>query len=146
MFKEHRYRLEYRDADTDELIIAYEGDDLDELYAISIHQLTETRYGVEIDRAKPKPEPSGKQKMIEALAEKYPNAIPIFGGALWIEPNDIEHLVKSLSHVLFEARYRNWHEGLAGACRTFCHLCQFDPMLVEIYIGTTFEDLINSIF
>ncbi len=54
----NRYRLEYYDGLTDKLIVAYEGDDLDALYNRSIHHLKEDRYGVEIDRAKPNPEPT----------------------------------------------------------------------------------------
>ena len=140
-----RYRLEYHNALTERLVAAYEGDNLDALYAKSIHHLDKGCYGVEIDRANPNPEPeiSATQKMIEALNEKHPNAIAIFGGALWVD--GVEKLVKSLPHVISEVKFRGWHEGLAGACRTFCHLCLIDPMLVETYIGMKFEKLVEEI-
>ena len=85
-------------------------------------------------------EPTATQKAIEALDEKYPNAIPIFGGALWV--NDLECLVASLPSVISGARFFEWHAGLADACRTFCHLCFTDPTLVECYIGMKFEQLV----
>jgi hypothetical protein len=85
------------------------------------------------------PEVSATQKAIEALNEKYSNAIPIFGGALWV--HDIEDVINSFPHIVSEVKFRGWHEGLAGAFRTFCHLCFIDPMLVEISIGMRFEQL-----
>lgn len=85
-------------------------------------------------------EPTATQKAIEALDEKYPNAIPIFGGALWV--HDLKTLVASLPSVISGARFFKWHESPASACRTFCRLCFVDPMLVEAYIGMKFENLI----
>lgn len=81
--------------------------------------------------------------LIENLNKEHPDAIAIFGGALWVE--DISSLIGSLAHVISEAKFRNWHEGLAGACRTFCHMCLVDPMLVEAYMGMKFEDLLIKI-
>ena len=86
-------------------------------------------------------EPTATQKAIESLAEKYSNAIPIFGGALWV--HDLERLVASLPSVISGARFFGWHAGVIDACRTFCHLCFIDPMLVECYIGMKFEQLIE---
>lgn len=87
-------------------------------------------------------EPNATMRRIEALDEKYPKAIPIFGGALWVD--SIEKLITGLPHVIHSAKFWNWHEGIAGACRTFCHLCLIDPMLVEAYIGMRFEQLIKN--
>jgi hypothetical protein len=84
-------------------------------------------------------EPTATQKAIEALDEKYPNTIPIFGGALWIK--DIEGIIQSLPHVIQSAKFFNWHDTIANACRTFCSLCFVDPALVECYIGMKFEKL-----
>ena len=141
-----RYRLEYYNALTEKLVAAYEGDNLDALYNKSIHHLDKGCYGVEIDRANPKPEPepevSVTEKMILALNEKHRNAIPIFGGALWVD--GIEKLINSLPHVISEVKFRGWHESLADACRTFCHLCLIDPMLVEVSIGMSFEKLVEG--
>ena len=146
MQKSFRYRLEYYNALTDKFVAAYEGDNLDELYNKSLHHLDKGCYGVEIDKDNPKPEVEPEQsvaeKMILALNEKHPNAIPIFGGALWVD--GIEKLVKSLPNVVSEVKFRGWHEGAAGACRTFCHLCLIDPMLVEAYIGMKFEQLVGE--
>jgi hypothetical protein len=85
-------------------------------------------------------EPTAKQKAIEALNKKHSNAIPIFGGALWV--NDLDALVSSLPSVIHGAKFFKWHAGLADACRTFCHLCLIDPALVECYIGMKFEELV----
>lgn len=84
-------------------------------------------------------EPNATMRMIEDLDEKYGNAIPIFGGALWV--HDIETLVSSLPHIIHSAKFFGWHDTLAGACRTFCSLCFTDYMLVEAYIGIRFEEL-----
>lgn len=86
-------------------------------------------------------EPTATQRAIEALNEKYSNAIPVFGGALWV--HDLETLVASLPSVISGARFFSWHAGVIDACRTFCHLCFIDPMLVECYIGMKFEQLIE---
>lgn len=85
-------------------------------------------------------EPTATQKAIEALDEKYPNAIPIFGGALWV--HDLEALIDSLPSLISNAKFWKWHGGLADACRTFCHLCFIDPALVECCIGMKFEQLV----
>lgn len=84
-------------------------------------------------------EPNATMRAVEALDEKYPNAIPIFGGAIWVK--DIAGIIQSLPHVIHSAQFFKWHDTLANACRTFCHLCFTDPMLVELYIGMKFEKL-----
>jgi hypothetical protein len=84
-------------------------------------------------------EPNATMRAVEALDEKYPNAIPIFGGAIWV--NGIEGIIKSLPHVIHSAKFFGWHDTLANACRTFCHLCFIDPALVECHIGMKFEKL-----
>lgn len=84
-------------------------------------------------------EPTATQRAIEALDAKHPNAIPIFGGALWV--HDIETLVDMLPSVISGAKFWKWHAGLVDACRTFCRLCFVDPTLVECYIGMKFEQL-----
>ena len=87
------------------------------------------------------------KKVIEALDVKQPNAIPIFGGALWAyeyaKKGDIKTFVTYLPHVISEAKLRGWHEGVAGALRRFCHICFVDPMLIEAYLGIRFEELIK---
>lgn len=86
-------------------------------------------------------EPNATMRAVEALDEKHSNAIPIFGGAIWVK--GLDDLVRMLPSVIHSAKFFKWHAGLADACRQFCHLCFIDPMLVEVYIGMTFEELIR---
>ena len=79
------------------------------------------------------------QRAIETLAEKYPNAIPIFGVALWID--GVEELVDCLPNLIDDVKFYGWHETPANACRTLCRLCFVDPALIEAYIGMKFEQL-----
>ena len=81
--------------------------------------------------------------LVEQLQEKYANAIPIFGGAIWVDC--VESLVISLPHVVHSAQFFGWHESVAAACRTFCILCQYDPALVECYIGVKFEQFVGGL-
>lgn len=82
---------------------------------------------------------NASEKAILALDEKYPNAIPIFGGARCVK--GIEDIVRMLPSVIHSAKFFGWHDTLAGACRTFCSLCFTDSALVECYIGIRFEEL-----
>lgn len=84
-------------------------------------------------------EPNATMRLVEELDEKYSNAIPIFGGAIWVK--DIEGIIQALPHVIHSAKFFGWHDTLANACRTFCSLCFTDYMLVEAYIGMRFEEL-----
>lgn len=87
------------------------------------------------------------KQIIEALDDKYPNAIPVFGGALWAyeyaERGDIKTFVTYLPHVISESKYRNWHEGSVGALNRFCRICLVDPMLIEAYLGIRFKELVE---
>ena len=78
--------------------------------------------------------------LVEKLDERYPNAIPIFGGAIWVK--NMADIVRMLPGVIHSAKFFGWHAGLVNACNTFCHLCGYDPALVEVYIGTKFEQLV----
>lgn len=81
---------------------------------------------------------------IECLDSKYPNAIPIFGGALWVYHDnnfDSQRFISGLSHIAENAEFFKWHEGVAGALRRYCHICMVDPMIVEVELGATFEEL-----
>ena len=79
---------------------------------------------------------------IMALSDKYPNVIPIFGGAYHCD-GSIESIISGIPHVVRTAKIFHWHESPADAIRTFCHLCLVDPALVECYIGMTFEKLVE---
>lgn len=85
------------------------------------------------------------KQIIENLSDKYDNAIPVFGGALWAyeyaKVGDIKNFVKYLPNVVSEAKFRGWHEGIAGALKRFCHICLIDPMLVESYLNIRFEEV-----
>jgi len=87
-------------------------------------------------------EPNATMHAVEALDEKYPNAIPIFGGAIWVR--DITDIIRMLPSVIHSAKFFRWHAGLADACRTFCSLCFVDHALVECYIGIKFEELVKE--
>lgn len=81
---------------------------------------------------------------IECLDSKYPNAIPIFGGALWVYHDnnfDSERFIAGLSHVAKSAKFFNWHEGITGAMRRYCNICMVDPAMVENVLGVKFEEL-----
>lgn len=85
---------------------------------------------------------------IEVLDSKYPNAIPIFGGALWVYHNntlDSDRFIFGLHHVVNNARFFKWHEGVAGAMRRYCHICMVDPMVVEVELGMRFEELCGEV-
>lgn len=81
-------------------------------------------------------------KMIEDLNDKHSHAISIFGGAVYVQT--IDDVINKLPHVIMMSKFYEWHESVAQACRTFCHLCFIDPMLVEAYIGMKFERLIEE--
>lgn len=86
---------------------------------------------------------------ITALDNKYPNAIPVFGGALSAynyinsdNPN-FDKFISCIPTVIQNAQFYNWHEGVVGAIRRFCRLCLVDPALVEVYIGMPLEALVQ---
>ena len=93
----------------------------------------------------------GVYNAITALADKHDNAIPIFGGALGAykhincdNPN-YKQFVKCLINAIDDAQFYKWHEGTIGAARRFCRLCLVDPALIELYIGTSFEELCKEV-
>lgn len=93
----------------------------------------------------------GVYNAINTLADKYDNAIPVFGGALSAynyinsdEPN-YNKFIKCLLDTIDSAKFYKWHEGAAGALRRFCRLCFVDPTLIELYLGTTFEELCKGV-
>ena len=89
------------------------------------------------------------EMIIVNLGDKYSNAIPVFGGALWAYdavcgPNvDMKKFISYLPSVIVDAKFFEWHEGVVGALRRFCRICLVDPALVEAYIGMKFEELIT---
>lgn len=84
---------------------------------------------------------------ITALDDKYPNAIPVFGGALGAynsvntDKPDFAKFVSYIPDVVYSAKFYNWHEGTVGAIRRFCRLCLVDPALVELYLGISLAEL-----
>lgn len=81
---------------------------------------------------------------IEVLDAKYHNAIPIFGGAIWVYHNndfDSQRFIAGLSHIIHSAEFFKWHEGVLGALRRYCHICMVDPLIVEVELGMKFEEL-----
>ena len=91
-------------------------------------------------------EPNATMRFIEDLDEKHDRAIPIFGGALWIDPTDIDAIINYLPTIVHDAKFWKWHGGLADACRTFCHCLFVDPTLIEACIGMKFEKLTEGYY
>lgn len=89
-------------------------------------------------------EPSATMRYIEALDEKHGNAIPIFGGAIFIDGKDMKTVALYLPHIIRSAQFFKWHDTIANACRVFCHCLFIDPMLMELYIGESFEDFVDE--
>lgn len=87
---------------------------------------------------------------IMSLDSKYPNAIPVFGGALHASkyvncdsPN-FAQFVSFLPDLIHSVKFYKWHESAVQALRRFCHLCYVDPALVELYIGMSFAELVGG--
>lgn len=89
----------------------------------------------------------GVYNAINTLSTKYPNAIPIFGGALGAyecvntDTPNFKAFTSCLLTVAHNAKFYNWHEGVTGALRRFCRLCLVDPALVELYLGISLAEL-----
>lgn len=84
--------------------------------------------------------------IIEKMSEQYSNAIPVLGGALFAydHTDNFAEFVRYFPTVIYNAKFFNWHDTPANALRTFCHICLVDPMLIEVYLGITFEELTNN--
>ncbi len=81
---------------------------------------------------------------IEELDDQYPNAIPVFGGALSAakyvhgDTFDLSKFCNLLANAIDNATFFGWHESSTEVARRFCHLCYIDPSLVEAYLGIEF--------
>ena len=82
------------------------------------------------------------RNILQELADQYPDALPIFGCAIWVDGN-LDKLISYIPHIVHEVKFRKWHESTIDAIRRFCHLCFVDPALVEAYIGMRFEQLLG---
>jgi hypothetical protein len=84
-------------------------------------------------------------KAIMALGEKYPNVIPVFGGALGafnaLEVGDIDRFEALMSNAVDNAKFYKWHESPAEVARRFCTICMVDPALIEAGFGMRFEEV-----
>ena len=89
--------------------------------------------------------PNATMHYIEALNEEHNNAIPIFGGAIFMDGTDLKSVALYLPTIIRNAEFFKWHDTLANACRVFCHCLFIDPMLMEAYIDSTFEDLVEGL-
>lgn len=85
------------------------------------------------------------QHRVETLDKKHGNAIPIFGGALWVYDEDdnldFDRFMSGLAHIPESAKFFKWHGGVADALRTFCNICMVDPVVIEVYMGAKFEEI-----
>lgn len=93
----------------------------------------------------------GVYNAIMHLDKQYPNAIPVFGGALGAyeyvnsDTPALDKFMMCLPDVAKNAKFYNWHEGAVGALRRFCHLCLIDPDLVEMYLGTSLDEIARHV-
>lgn len=78
---------------------------------------------------------------IEELDSKYPNAIPVFGGALSAAkyvncgiPN-MKKFISFLADAVRNAEFFGWHENSIEVVKRFCDLCYVDYALIESYLG-----------
>ena len=89
-----------------------------------------------------------EQRILE-LCDKYDNALGVFSGAYFADgiakAGDIATFCEFLPGVVRNAKFFQWHEGVAGALRRFCHLCMVDPTLVEAYLGMKFEEVTQHV-
>lgn len=90
-------------------------------------------------------ESNATMRFIEELAEKHNNTIPIFGGAIFIDGSDLDKVALYLPSIIRNAEFFKWHDTLANACRVFCHCLFIDAMLMEAYIGSSFEDFVEGL-
>lgn len=88
---------------------------------------------------------------IEAMQEKYDNAIAVMGGAYWAaqevhndKPN-FAKFVELMINMVTNYKFFGWHESIPQAMRTFCKLAMVDPYLVEAYIGMKFEEVCQHV-
>lgn len=83
---------------------------------------------------------------LERMEEVHPNTIPVLGGARFAieHTENFAEFVSYLPTVVHNAQFFGWAEGIANALKTFCHLCLVDPMLIEVYLGMTFEQLVGD--
>lgn len=78
---------------------------------------------------------------IEALDDKYPNAIPVFGGALsaarYVNCGipEMSKFISFLADAVRNAEFFGWHEGAIDVVKRFCDLCHVDYALIEAYLG-----------
>ena len=81
---------------------------------------------------------------IEELDSKYPNAIPVFGGALSAAKYvncgipDMSKFISFLASAVSNAEFFGWHEGAVDVVKRFCDLCYVDYALIESYLGVRF--------
>ena len=82
---------------------------------------------------------------IEKLDDKYPNAIPVFGGALGaknsVDNGDLDKFIGAMINAVDNAKFYKWHEPSAQVARRFCNLCGVDPMLIEAGFGVRLEEV-----
>ena len=73
------------------------------------------------------------------MSKTQPDVIPMYGGAVYV--STIDELISCLPHIISYSRIKDY--DIIDSINTFCHICLMDPMLVQAYIGTAFEELIQ---
>lgn len=91
---------------------------------------------------------SGYRQAIINKVESLEQGPAIFGGALYayqyIEDNDLHSFCRMLGDVIFAVQFHRSEDceyGIAQAMKIFCELCLVDYMLIEAYLGTSFNSI-----
>ena len=88
---------------------------------------------------------SGYRQAIINKVENLAQGPAVFGGALWayqyIEDNDLHSFCKMLSDVVFNVQFYHSEYSISQAMKIFCELCLIDYMLIEAYLGVSFNDI-----
>lgn len=91
----------------------------------------------------------GVYNAIMSLSDKYPNTIPVFGGALGafnaLEVGDLDRFKALMTDAVDKAKFYEWHEPSVDVARRFCHLCFVDPALIECDLCISFNELFSEV-
>ena len=88
--------------------------------------------------------------LIDNMSEEYGmHAVHVFihaePGYKCMQSGDIATFVDHMFHCGHSAKFYRWHDGVAGAMRTFCNICLVDPGLIETYLGLRMEEVATHI-
>lgn len=88
---------------------------------------------------------SGYRQAIIEQVESLTQGPAIFGGALYAyqyaEDGDLHTFCQMLSDVIFNVQFHHSAYGISQAMKIFCELCLVDYMLIEAYLGISFNEI-----